>query len=229
MTNEVKQVLIYTDGACNPNPTGPGGYGVVLVYNGKRKEISGGFRSTTNNRMEIYAAIKALESLKEPCQVMLHSDSEYLVKAIGEGWAKRWKENNWWRNKQERAVNSDLWEKLLVLCETHKVAFVWVKGHAGHAENERCDYLSKNALKQTNLPSDEGYENRDKNEGGKVKITEEGQLCRKCSTPVVKRTPKKPKKTQAYYFEYYLYCPKCQAMYMVEEAKRAFAENASLF
>jgi ribonuclease HI len=228
MTDEQKHVLIYTDGGCDPNP-GPGGYGIILAYKGKQKELSGGFRLTTNNRMEIYAAIKALESLKEPCRVTLYSDSEYLVKAMNDGWAKRWQENNWWRTKQERAVNSDLWEKMLTLCETHKVEFVWVKGHAGRAENERCDYLATSALKQAGMPPDEGYENRDENEGKKIKITEEGQLCRKCSTPVVKRTPKKPKKTQTYYFEYYLYCPKCQAMYMVEEAKRLSDTSPSLF
>ncbi len=224
MANEVKQILIYTDGACDPNPGGSGGYGIVLSYKGKRKEVSGGFRSTTNNRMEIYAAIKALESLKEPCEVTLHSDSEYLVNAINKGWVKRWKENNWWRTKHQRAVNSDLWEKLLALCETHKVEFVWVRGHAGHKENERCDYLALNALKQSNLPADEGYENRPPDEGEKVKITQDGQLCRKCSTPVVKRIPKKPKKTQAYYYEYYFSCPKCHTMYMVEEAKRTIDE-----
>ena len=225
MPSETKHVLIYTDGACDPNPGGAGGYGVILNYNGKKKELSGGFCSTTNNRMEIYAAIKALESLREPCQVTLHSDSEYLVNAINEGWAKRWKENNWWRNKQERAVNSDLWEKLLALCAIHQVEFVWVKGHVGNAENERCDYLALSALKQNDLPSDDGYENRPPDEDEKKKITQEGQLCRKCSTPVVKRIPKRPKKTQAYYYEYYFYCPKCSTMYMVEEAKRMIDET----
>jgi ribonuclease HI len=225
MVSETKHVLIYTDGACDPNPRGRGGYGIVLSYNGKKREISGGFCSTTNNRMEVYAAIKALESLKEPCRVTLYSDSEYLVKAINEGWAKRWKDNNWLRNKQERAINVDLWEKLLALCDIHQVEFVWVEGHSGHPENERCDYLSVNALKQDNLPPDEGYKNRYEDEDKKVKITQEGQPCRKCSTPVVKRIPKKPKKTQAYYFEYYFYCPKCGTMYMVEEAKRMIDET----
>lgn len=229
MTNEAKQVLVYTDGACEPNPGGPGGYGVVLVYKGKRKEISGGFRSTTNNRMEIYAAIKALESLREPCHVILYSDSQYLVNAINEGWVTRWKEKNWWRTTQERAVNVDLWERLLELCATHQVEWVWVRGHAGHVENERCDYLAMNALKQADLPPDEGYENREANGEGKVKVIQEGEPCRKCSTPVVKRKPQKPKKTQAYYYEYYLYCPQCQTTYMVEEAKRFFDESMSLF
>jgi len=224
MDEERKHILIYTDGACNPNPGGPGGYAAVLAYQGKKKEILGGIRATTNNRMEIYAAIKGLEGLKKPCDVTLYSDSKYLVQAIKEGWAKRWKENDWWRTKDERAVNSDLWEKLLALCEIHTVTFKWVKGHVGHPENERCDYLSTRALKQRNLPADEGYENRSEEEGGKVKITKEGQPCRKCATPVVKRTPKKHKQAQAYYYEYYFFCPKCATMYMVEEAKRSMAE-----
>lgn len=228
MSEGLKQVTIYTDGACEPNP-GPGGYGIVLIYGGARKEFSGGFRRTTNNRMEIYAAIKALEMLKEPCNVTLHSDSEYVVNAMMQGWVKRWKENNWWRSKQERTVNSDLWEKLFNLCEKHQVEFVWVKGHVGNPENERCDKLSYIALEKANLPIDEGYKNRPEDEGTKVKITQEGQPCRKCSTPVIKKIPhKKVKRSQVYYFEYYFYCPNCHTMYMVEEAKRFFDENALL-
>jgi ribonuclease HI len=225
---KLKQVTIYTDGACEPNP-GPGGYGVVLIYGNHRRELSGGFRLTTNNRMEVYAAIKGLEVLKHPCKVTLYSDSEYLVNAMTQGWAKRWKENDWWRNKQEKAANTDSWDKLLSLCEMHEVEFVWVKGHAGHLENERCDQLSYLALEQSDLPVDEGYEQKSSDEGRKFKITEEGQPCRKCSTPVIKRTPRrKLKRDQAYYFEYYLYCPKCHAMYMVEEAKRFFEEGQRL-
>lgn len=220
MTDDVKHVLIYTDGACDPNPGGPGGYGILLIYNEKRKEISGGFRSTTSNRMEVYAAIKALESLKEPCRVTLHSDSKYLVRAMSKGWAQRWKDKDWWRNERDRAINADLWDKLLSLCTTHQVKFVWVQGHAENPENERCDHLAVDALKQKNLPPDEGYENRSEEEKTGARITREGQACRKCSTPVIKRIPRKPKKTQAYYFEYYFYCPKCGTMYLVEEAKR---------
>jgi ribonuclease HI len=229
MSDELKNIEIYTDGACDPNPGGPGGYGAVLIYNGKQKEISGGFCSTTNNRMEIYAAIKGLEALKTACNVTLYSDSKYLVNAMTEGWVKRWKENSWWRNKQEKAVNTDLWEKLLSLCEIHKVEFKWVKGHDGNPLNEKCDYLSVTALKQKDLPVDEGYENRTDDEVQNFKITHEGQACRKCQTPVVKRKPrKKPKSSQMYYFEYYLYCPKCHTMYMVDEAKRYFEEQALL-
>src|SRR5438105_4438751 len=151
-------VEIYTDGGCEPNP-GAGGYGVVLVHPKKRAEVSGGFRLTTNNRMEIYAAIKGLELLKQPCKVTLYSDSQYLVSAIMKGWALAWKKKDWWRTNKERAANVNLWKRLLAFCEMHKVEFLWVKGHAGNLENERCDQLSYAALRQSNLPADEGYEN----------------------------------------------------------------------
>jgi ribonuclease HI len=158
MIDNQKRVVIYTDGACEGNP-GPGGYGVVILDAGRRNELSGGFRQTTNNRMEIYAAIKGLEVLKGPCQVTVYSDSEYLVNAMTQGWAQRWKANHWKRNKRDRALNVDLWERMLTLCQRHEVEFVWVKGHAGLRENERCDQLSMEALKKKNLPIDEGYEN----------------------------------------------------------------------
>lgn len=157
--NEKKQVVIYTDGACEPNP-GPGGYGIVLLYGKARKEIADGFRLTTNNRMEIYAAIKGLELLKEPCQVTVYSDSQYLVNAMMQGWVTNWRRKNWWRTSKERAVNIDLWERLLSLCENHQVEFVWVRGHAGDPENERCDKLSYAALRRSDLPIDDGYENK---------------------------------------------------------------------
>ena len=113
---------MYTDGACEPNP-GPGGYGVVLMHPKKRREASGGFRLTTNNRMEILAAIKGLELLNQPCKVTLYSDSRYLVNAMTEGWAKAWRLRDWWRTNKERAINVDLWQRLLTLCETHEVDF----------------------------------------------------------------------------------------------------------
>lgn len=227
MSEELKQTDIYTDGACDPNPGGPGGYGVVLVRGGKKTELSGGFRATTNNRMEIYAAIKGLESLKTPCQVRLYSDSAYLVKAMTEGWVQRWKAKNWWRTKSERAVNVDLWERLLDLCAAHQVEFVWVRGHAGNPYNERCDQLAVAALKRKDLPADEGYERRAEEQG--AKITQAGQPCRKCGTPVVKRAPRrKDFSTQQTYFEYYLYCPNCHTKYMVEEARRPI-KQAPLF
>ena len=217
---EAKQVVIYTDGACEPNPGGPGGYGVVLFYGDKRKEISGGFRSTTNNRMELLSAIKGLESLKTQCKVTLYSDSAYLVDAMKEGWAKRWKEKYWWRKGAGRVANVDLWERLLVLCEMHQVEFVWVKGHAGNWENEKADTLSTDAMKQSDLPADEGYERREIEEE-KMNMKQEGQPCRKCGTPVVKiKNPGKLEKQRRYFYEYYLYCPNCDTSYVVEDAKR---------
>jgi ribonuclease HI len=153
----MKKITLYTDGACSNNP-GPGGYGVILLYESNRKELSGGYRLTTNNRMEILAAIKGLEALKEPCDVTLYSDSQYLVNAIEKGWAERWQAAGWMRNKKEKAVNPDLWERLLDLCEIHKVRFEWLRGHAGHDENERCDELATAAVRSSNLALDEGYE-----------------------------------------------------------------------
>ncbi len=137
----MKKVEIYTDGACSGNP-GPGGYGVILRYGEHEKELSGGEECTTNNRMELTAAIVGLSTLKEPCQVTLYSDSKYLIDAIKEGWVYKWKENGWMRNKKDKALNPDLWEELLTLLEKHQVNLVWVKGHDGHSENERCDKLA---------------------------------------------------------------------------------------
>jgi ribonuclease HI len=153
----MKNVELYTDGACSYNP-GPGGYGVVLIYGAHRKELSAGFRRTTNNRMEILAAIAGLEALKEPCCITLYSDSQYLVDSIEKGWAVRWQANGWKRNRKEKAVNPDLWERLLALCKIHKVQFEWVRGHAGHKENERCDRLATAAAQGSDLAVDEGYE-----------------------------------------------------------------------
>lgn len=137
----MKEVEIFTDGACSGNP-GPGGWGSILRYKGVEKELSGGEAKTTNNRMEITAVIEALSLLKEPCFVTLYSDSQYVCNALKLGWAKKWQANNWMRNKKEPALNPDLWEKLLKLCNMHKLNIVWVKGHAGHPENERCDRLA---------------------------------------------------------------------------------------
>jgi len=148
--NRMKEVILYTDGACSGNP-GPGGYGVVLLYsdsrgNVHRKEFSEGCTQTTNNRMEIMGVIKGLEALKAPCIVTLYSDSRYVVDAIEKGWAIRWRQNNWMRNKKEPALNVDLWEHLLGLLAHHQVTCHWVKGHADNPENERCDALARQAI-----------------------------------------------------------------------------------
>jgi ribonuclease HI len=206
--NSTPTVEIYTDGGCESNP-GPGGYGAVLLHPKKRAEVSGGFRLTTNNRMEMYAAIKGLEMLTKPCKVKLYSDSQYLVGAMTNGWAAKWKKNEWWLNNKERAKNADLWEKLLSLCETHQVEFRWVRGHAGNVENETCDRLFTAALRQPSLATDEGYENKPESEDARPAI-QEGEPCRNCATPVIKQTPKK-KRDRDYYYGYYLWCPQCQA------------------
>ena len=136
-----KQVELFTDGACSGNP-GPGGWGAILRYKGHEKELSGGEAETTNNRMELTAAIEGLAALKEPCLVTLYSDSKYLVDAVTKGWAVGWRSRGWRRADKQPALNPDLWERLLQLLEYHQVTLVWVKGHAGHPENERCDRLA---------------------------------------------------------------------------------------
>ena len=152
-----RKIDIYTDGGCINNP-GPGGYGVVCVRGNIRKEYSGGFRMTTNNRMELMACIVALKALRSRCPVSIYSDSKYVVDGINKGWAEKWKANDWMRNKTERAENVDLWAELLALSEKHKVTFKWVKGHAGNPENERCDELAGIAMSKKGLPSDRNYE-----------------------------------------------------------------------
>ena len=153
----MKKIDIYTDGACSGNP-GPGGLGIVLIYKNYRKEISLAYKLTTNNRMEVLAAVLALEALKEPCAVRLFSDSRYLVDAIEKGWVMRWQANNWKRNKSDMAVNVDLWQRLLPQLDRHQVEFIWVRGHADNIENNRCDTLAREAIKQGEFQVDEGYD-----------------------------------------------------------------------
>ncbi len=154
--DDVKQVTIYTDGACLGNP-GPGGYGAVLLFGSNRRELSGGFTHTTNNRMEMMAAIVALEALQGTCRVTLYSDSKYLVDAVSKGWAERWRANGWKRNRRDAAVNPDLWARLLDLCQRHTIEFCWVRGHSGTKENERCDRLAFAAAQGSHLDEDKGY------------------------------------------------------------------------
>jgi len=149
-------IIIYTDGACTGNP-GAGGYGAVIIHGDRREELSGGYKLTTNNRMEMMGAIVALESLPSNSKVKLHSDSKYIVDAVVKGWAQKWQRNGWKRNSKEMAKNPDLWQELLDLCKIHDIEFIWVKGHAGIPENERCDRLAVAAASQPNLPSDQGY------------------------------------------------------------------------
>lgn len=139
----MKNVEIYTDGACSGNP-GKGGWGAVLVYGNKEKEISGAAADTTNNRMELTAVIEALNALKEPCNVTLTTDSKYVCDAVNQQWVYSWKKNGWRKADKKPALNVDLWEKLLMLLDIHTVTFVWVRGHNGHPYNERCDTLAVN-------------------------------------------------------------------------------------
>lgn len=152
----MKNIIMYTDGACLGNP-GSGGYGTILVYEGKIKELSGGFSITTNNRMEILAVIKGLEALKQPCNVVVYSDSKYVVDAINLKWLDSWKKKNWRKSNRELVQNPDLWKRLDALMQVHKVQFIWVKGHDGNPENERCDKLARAAAQRDNLGPDEMY------------------------------------------------------------------------
>jgi len=142
--HEEQQVEIFCDGACSGNP-GPGGYGAILRCNGRQKELNGGARETTNNRMEMTAAIEALRSLTRPCRVTITTDSQYLVKGMTE-WIAGWQRKGWINSKKEPVVNRDLWEQLLALTGQHTVQWKWVRGHAGHAENERCDQLARDGI-----------------------------------------------------------------------------------
>ena len=137
----MKEVTLYTDGACSGNP-GPGGWGAILIYKDIRKEMSGGDKETTNNRMELTAAIEGLSALKEPCRVKLYSDSKYLIDGITKDWARGWRAKGWKKSDGKPALNVDLWEKVLELDEYHEIEYIWVKGHAGNPNNERCDRMA---------------------------------------------------------------------------------------
>lgn len=149
-------IAVFTDGGCINNP-GPGGYGAIIIDGSSRKELSGGFRLTTNNRMELMACIVALRTLAKGSKAVLTTDSRYVVNGIEKGWARRWRSRNWMRDRTHRAENSDLWGKLLDLLEQHDVSFRWVRGHSGHPENERCDFLARSSALLPGLPEDTGY------------------------------------------------------------------------
>lgn len=156
----MKTVTIYTDGACSGNP-GPGGWCAILEYQGREKMISGGEESTTNNRMELMAVIVALEALNRPCDVEVHSDSQYVVNAFNKHWIDGWKKRGWKTANKQPVKNRDLWERLLTAKSKHKVEFIWVKGHAGHELNERCDELATTAADGSNLDIDTGFNESD--------------------------------------------------------------------
>jgi ribonuclease HI len=245
----MSHVVIYTDGAAEPNP-GPGGYGVVMLAGKHRKELSGGFHRTTNNRMELMGVIVGLEALTKPCRVTLYSDSKYVVESVERGSVHKWSKNNWYRTKTEKAKNADLWARFLAVYCKHEVRFKWVKGHAGVPENERCDVLAVAAAKSYDTVPDDGYVLELQRNGGTlpsfgnsmqqigaeqqtgapraasydstVTHKEAGEPCRKCGTPIIKKPtkPKQHKPGQSYYYAWYLSCPGCNTMYMVDEAKR---------
>src|SRR5215831_10580908 len=155
---EVPEIDLYSDGGAEPNP-GKGGFGVIMSYKGAKKEFSQGFRLTTNNRMELMGVIYGLERLKTKSIVNVYCDSRYVIDGITKGWAEKWKSKSWYRNKTEKAINCDLWERLLVLISNQQeVKFTWIRGHVGHLENERCDELANIALNSENLIDDTGYE-----------------------------------------------------------------------
>lgn len=211
-------IELFSDGSADPNP-GTGGYGIILRYNGRSKEFSCGFSLTTNNRMEIMGIVCGLEKLKTKSNVQVYTDSSYVVNAVRNKWIETWIRNGWKTTTGAPVQNVDLWKRLYEMLEKHNVIFNWIKGHAGHPENERCDLLAKNSYENSeNLCVDEGYEPREK---APQKILKEGDLCRKCLTPVIKKetSNKSLKKDRAYHFEYYLLCPNCKTMYMVEDAK----------
>lgn len=142
----MEKVIIYTDGACSGNP-GPGGWGTILMYNGNKKEISGAKNNTTNNVMELTAALEGLKMLKFPCEVELYSDSAYLVNSFSQGWIYNWKKSNWKTASKEPVKNKEIWEEIYNLTQIHKVKFIKVKGHADNEFNNRCDEMARNAIK----------------------------------------------------------------------------------
>ncbi len=161
----MKEVVVYTDGGARGNP-GPGGYGAVVTFGRHRKELKGAFDHTTNNRMELMAAISALEMLKEPCEITLHSDSKYVVDAMVKGWLKGWKKRGWLKSDRKPVLNQDLWKRLDEAASGHKIIWKWVKGHAGNELNERCDELVHEAIDAGNLVIDQGYLDQQAGEPG---------------------------------------------------------------
>ncbi|MBQ4133811.1 MAG: ribonuclease HI [Desulfovibrionaceae bacterium] len=153
----MKQVALFTDGSCLGNP-GPGGWAAILRFRQIEKELAGGFSATTNNRMELFAALQGLQALKEPCDVELYTDSRYLANAIENKWLEGWRKNNWKTAAKKPVKNQDLWEQLIPLLQRHQVTFRWVKGHAGHPENERCDCLARQWAAKAALPPDPGFD-----------------------------------------------------------------------
>lgn len=244
MTNlNIPEVELYSDWWANPNPW-VWWYGIILCYKWVKKEFYQGFELTTNNRMELLWVITWLSKLKTKSKVQVYTDSQYTINGIQKWWAKKWKQNNWYRTKTEKAVNFDLWEKLLELTEQHQVSFTWVKWHNWHIENERCDELATLSMSMDIILVDEKYipnetdkqktiGSLDRNENTEqiikilwkwdpsLKVEKDWDPCKKCLTPVIQKIPKHTKKTllKKFYYKYYFNCPNCKTNYMTNEAK----------
>ncbi|MDA7882088.1 ribonuclease HI [Akkermansiaceae bacterium] len=164
----MKKIVVYTDGGARGNP-GPGGYGAILTFGKHRRELNGAYDHTTNNRMELMAVISALESLNEPCEVLLHSDSKYVIDALTKNWLKGWKRKGWIKSDKKPVLNQDLWRRLDAVASQHEMTWKWVKGHAGNPLNERCDELVHEAIDAGNLLEDQGYLDQQRaSDGGKL-------------------------------------------------------------
>ena len=229
----VPDINLFADGGAEPNP-GKGGFGVIISSDEGAREFSKGFKLTTNNRMELMGVIYGLEQIEPNSNIHVYSDSRYVVDGISKGWAEKWKLKNWYRTINKKAINSDLWEKLLDLIDQqNKVTFSWIRGHNGHHENERCDKLAQLALNSNDLFDDKGYiygnENKKQvsipNPINRIASTN----CRKCNTTLIKKPRKdmKLKPNQEYYYEYSLLCPRCKTQYLVERAKRFIKKRKS--
>jgi len=231
------KVTIFSDWWANPNP-GPWWYGVILEYRWIKKELSRGYKKTTNNRMELRGIITWLEALKEKSEVTIITDSRYTINGIEKWWARSWQKNGWIKSDKKPAQNADLWEQLLWELDKHEVEFFWIKGHNGHPENERCDELATLAMNKKSLREDVGY-NEEKPSSTEKPLSilswEErwdssfekvGNQCKKCWAELVKKYPKHSKKTldKKYFYAYYHHCQGCKTNYMLEEAKRDIRE-----
>ncbi len=237
---KLPEVELYSDWWAKPNP-GRGGYGIILCYKWVKKEFYQGYKITTNNRMELTGIIIGLSKLKTKSKVSIYTDSRYTINWIEKWWAQKWKQNNWYRTKKEKAVNYDLWEKLLDLVWKHEVKFIWVKWHNWHIENERCDELATLSMNMKKLLIDKNYILEENNNqttllkenkkeiiktfwkwDKKIKVKKVWDPCRKCWTKVIKKIPKHTKKTleKSYYYEYFLFCPYCNTNYMTQDWKR---------
>lgn len=225
-----RRVSIFTDGGAKDSG-GKGGYGVVLRFGDHHKELSGGFRHTTSNRMELMAPVVALEALTRPCSVRLYSDSRFVVDMVNSGLLFRRAASQW---KSKKSQEVDLWKRFLKIYLKHEVELIWIKGHSGIQDNVRCDQLATAAMQSDNLAIDLGFQSKPakpvpqpppKSSHSSNKPRKPGDPCRNCGNKLIKRVPKKHKANAAYHFAWYLYCENCKRMYHVEAAKITSGNN----